>query len=56
MAALPSAKSFPGLDGQEQALVLGYAVPMPVVVQARRYDDVFIRAIAQASDEVQEAG
>jgi DNA helicase HerA-like ATPase len=29
------------LDNREQALILGYAVPMPVVVQTRKYDESF---------------
>ena len=33
------------LDTQEQALILGHAVPMPVVVQTRRYDLDFYRAM-----------
>jgi hypothetical protein len=50
------------LDTREQALILGHAVPMPVVVQARRYDVDFYRAMGvrdpeevavRASDNVQ---
>ncbi len=33
------------LDTQEQALILGHAVPMPVVVQTRRYDMEFYKAM-----------
>ena len=33
------------LDTQEQALILGHAVPMPVVVQTRRYDTEFYKAM-----------
>ena len=33
------------LDTQEQALILGHAVPMPVVVQTRRYDLEFYKAM-----------
>jgi DNA helicase HerA-like ATPase len=33
------------LDTQEQALILGHAVPMPVVVQMRRYDLDFYKAM-----------
>ena len=36
---------FHRLDTQEQALILGHAVPMPVVVQTRRYDSDFYRAM-----------
>ena len=41
------------LDTQEQALILGHAVPMPVVVQTRRYDTDFYRAMgARESGEL----
>jgi DNA helicase HerA-like ATPase len=33
------------LDTREQALILGHAVPMPVVVQTRRYDTEFYKAM-----------
>jgi DNA helicase HerA-like ATPase len=33
------------LDSKQQALVLGHAVPMPVVVQTRPYDEQFYREI-----------
>ncbi|MEG5055210.1 MULTISPECIES: ATP-binding protein [unclassified Microcoleus] len=33
------------LDSKQQALVLGHAVPMPVVVQTRAYDEQFYREI-----------
>jgi DNA helicase HerA-like ATPase len=36
------------LDPKQQALVLGYAVPMPVVVKTRAFDADFYRAIAPA--------
>ena len=36
------------LDTREQALILGHAVPMPVVVQTRRYDAEFYRAMGFA--------
>lgn len=29
------------LDSKQQALILGHAVPMPVVVQTRPYDQTF---------------
>jgi DNA helicase HerA-like ATPase len=35
------------LDTRQQALVLGHAVPMPVVVQTRAYDEQFYRYIEQ---------
>ncbi len=31
------------LDSKEQALIMGHAVPMPVVLQVRRYDTDFYR-------------
>jgi DNA helicase HerA-like ATPase len=41
------------LDTQEQALILGHAVPMPVVVQTRRYDTDFYSAMgAREPDEL----
>jgi DNA helicase HerA-like ATPase len=33
------------LDTKKQALILGHAVPMPVVVRTREYDDVFFAAV-----------
>jgi DNA helicase HerA-like ATPase len=33
------------LDTRQQALVLGHAVPMPVVVRTRPYDNAFYRAM-----------
>ena len=33
------------LDSKQQALVLGHAVPMPVVIQTRAYDQTFYREI-----------
>jgi DNA helicase HerA-like ATPase len=35
------------LDSKQQALVLGHAVPMPVVVQTRTYDATFYREIGE---------
>lgn len=34
------------MDPKQQALVLGYAVPMPVVVRTRAFDQDFYRAVA----------
>jgi DNA helicase HerA-like ATPase len=34
------------LESRQQALVLGHAVPMPVVVRTRTYDDAFYREVA----------
>jgi uncharacterized protein len=39
------------LDTREQALILGHAVPMPVVVQTRRYDMDFYRAMGMRDGE-----
>jgi hypothetical protein len=36
------------LDSKQQALVLGHAVPMPVVVRTREYDADFYRAMGRA--------
>jgi DNA helicase HerA-like ATPase len=33
------------LDSREQALVLGHAVPMPMMVRTRKYDPVFYNAV-----------
>ncbi|MFN8555024.1 MAG: ATP-binding protein [Candidatus Obscuribacterales bacterium] len=38
------------LDPKQQALVLGYAVPMPVVVRTRAFDGEFYKAIAPGSE------
>jgi uncharacterized protein len=35
------------LDSKQQALVLGHAVPMPVVVQTRPYNETFYREIGE---------
>ncbi|HLO47590.1 MAG TPA: ATP-binding protein [Kamptonema sp.] len=39
------------LDSKQQALVLGHAVPMPVVVQTRPYDEKFYREIGDVDWE-----
>lgn len=39
------------LDSKQQALVLGHAVPMPVVVQTRAYDEKFYREIGDVDWE-----
>ena len=33
------------LDTKKQALILGHAVPMPVVVRVREYDEAFFDAM-----------
>jgi DNA helicase HerA-like ATPase len=40
------------LDSREQALVLGHAVPMPMMVRTRKYDPVFYAAIGADTSEV----
>jgi uncharacterized protein len=41
------------LDSKQQALVLGHAVPMPVVIQTRPYDETFYREIGEVPwDEI----
>src|SRR5437016_573980 len=37
------------LDTKKQALILGHAVPMPVVVRVRDYDDAFFKAVRPAA-------
>lgn len=39
------------LDTKQQAIIMGHAVPMPVVVKTRAYDADFYRSIGRASDE-----
>ncbi len=39
------------LDSKQQALVLGHAVPMPVVIQTRPYDEQFYREIGETAWE-----
>lgn len=39
------------LDSKQQALVFGHAVPMPVVVKTRNYDEVFYRAMGELGEE-----
>ena len=39
------ARCWPGWTRKQQALILGHAVPMPVVVQTRRYDMDFYKAM-----------
>ncbi|HIK31873.1 MAG TPA: ATP-binding protein [Oscillatoriales cyanobacterium M59_W2019_021] len=41
------------LDSKQQALILGHAVPMPVVVKTRPYDATFYREIGDAAWEEQ---
>jgi len=36
-----------GLDTREQVMLMGHAVPMPIVVQARKYDETFYAAVTE---------
>jgi DNA helicase HerA-like ATPase len=38
------------LDSKQQALVLGHAVPMPIVVKTRNYDEAFYKAMGDVDD------
>src|SRR5690606_1198677 len=38
-------KVLASLDSKQQALVLGHAVPMPIVIRTRTYDQDFYRAM-----------
>ena len=35
------------LDSRQQAMVLGHAVPMPVVIRTRAYDEAFYAAVGE---------
>ena len=39
------------LDSKQQALVFGHAVPMPVVIKTRNYDEAFYKAMGDLSAE-----
>jgi hypothetical protein len=39
------------LDSKQQALMFGHAVPMPVVVKTRNYDEAFYRAMGDLPEE-----
>ena len=39
------------LDSKQQALIMGHAVPMPVVVRTRNYDERFYREMGAKSAE-----
>jgi hypothetical protein len=39
------------LDSKQQALVIGHAVPMPVVVKTRNYDEAFYKAMGEVDAE-----
>jgi DNA helicase HerA-like ATPase len=40
------------LDSREQALLLGHAVPMPMMIRTRKYDTSFYAAIGAESAEL----
>ncbi|HMO21147.1 MAG TPA: ATPase, partial [Candidatus Melainabacteria bacterium] len=42
------------MDPKQQALVLGYAVPMPVVVRTRSFDTEFYQAVGGRTDSASE--
>jgi len=35
------------LDTKQQAIIMGHAVPMPVVVKTRTYDEAFYAAVTE---------
>jgi hypothetical protein len=39
------------LDSKQQALVIGHAVPMPVVIKTREYDETFYSAMGAVDGE-----
>jgi hypothetical protein len=43
------------LDTRAQVLLLGHAVPMPIVVRTRRYDQAFYEAIANGESKPKDA-
>ena len=43
------------LDSKQQALVMGHAVPMPVVMKTRMYDETFYEAMTSAPSSLDEA-
>ena len=44
------------LDTRQQALIMGHAVPMPVVIQTRTYDTSFYAAMGLHDKAVLKAG
>ncbi|MBZ0258695.1 ATPase, partial [bacterium] len=42
------------LDSKQQALILGHATPMPVVVKTREYGEDFYKAMIGSSEEQKE--
>jgi DNA helicase HerA-like ATPase len=47
---LPESIQLARLDTRQQALILGHAVPMPVVVRTRDCDESFYRWLGAADD------
>ncbi len=43
------------LDTKQQVLLIGHAVPMPIVVKTRKYDDEFYRAMGYATAQQRKA-
>jgi DNA helicase HerA-like ATPase len=43
------------LDTRAQVLLMGHAVPMPIVVRTRKYDDAFYAAMAEGESKPQDA-
>ena len=41
------------LDSRQQAMVLGHAVPMPVVIRTRAYDEAFYRAVGRPQETIE---
>ena len=41
------------LDTQQQALIMGHAVPMPVVIRTRDYGPALYEEISQRADQMQ---
>ncbi|MBC8163564.1 MAG: DUF87 domain-containing protein [Roseiflexaceae bacterium] len=50
-AALKSVLS--SLDTRQQAMVMGHAVPMPVVIRTRAYDEAFYRAVGRPQETLE---
>ena len=44
------------LDSRQQAMILGHAVPMPMALRTRSYDETFYAAMAQASSKLPSGG
>ena len=40
------------LDSRQQALLLGHASPMPVVIRTRPFDEIFYRAITHGQSSI----